>query len=114
MSPRALKLIAARAAARTPYVLEPALAPLAGQWAAVTGAAPLDDRYDLATTRAGQAVPGVTGVRGRLARIAGVLAAALSGPRTARAPAPTRSRARPAATLRRCWPCGPARRRVPR
>ena len=73
-SPGLTRLIAARAAARTPYVLEPALAPLAGQWAAVTGAAPLDaDRYDLATTRAGQAVPGVTGVRDRLARIAGVL-----------------------------------------
>ncbi len=71
-----LRLIAARAAQRRPYVLEPALAHLAGQWAQITGAAPLppgDDRYDVATTRDGRTVPGTAGVRGKLAAVARIL-----------------------------------------
>jgi hypothetical protein len=75
-SPGLTRLIAARAAGRVPYVLEPALAGLAGQWAQITGAAPLAARYDLATTRDGQTVPGVTGVRDRLAKVRGILGGA--------------------------------------
>ena len=88
-SPGLLKLIKARAAERVPYVLEPALAPLAGQWAAITGAGPLSgDRYDVATTRAGQTVPGVAGVRGKLAAVAGMLGGPES-PQDGPGPAPT-------------------------
>jgi hypothetical protein len=39
-SPGLIRLIAARAAARTPYVLEPALASLADDWAVITSTAP--------------------------------------------------------------------------
>lgn len=78
-----LRLIAARAAARRPWQLEPALAHLAGQWAQITGTGPPpagEDRYDLATTADGATVPGTAGVRGKLAAAAGLLAAPASRP----------------------------------
>jgi hypothetical protein len=75
-SPGLMRLITARAAARRPYVLEPALAPLAARWAAITsGGVPAGDgRYDVTTARDGTAVPGMAGVRGKLAAVAGMLA----------------------------------------
>jgi hypothetical protein len=73
-SPGLTRLIAARAAGRRPYVLEPALAPLAGQWAQITGAAPLDAaRYDVTTTSDGQTVPGMEGPRAKFAAVRDLL-----------------------------------------
>jgi hypothetical protein len=75
-SPGLLRLIAARAATREPYILEAALAHLADPWAQITGAAPApasDSRYDVTTTRDGTTVPGVASVRDRLARVRGIL-----------------------------------------
>jgi len=71
-SPGLLKLIRARVAAQQPYVLEPALASLAKQWAAITSGKPMaasDDRYDLVTSRDGRTAPGVARVRGKLDRV---------------------------------------------
>jgi hypothetical protein len=73
-SPGLTRLIAARAAARRPYVLEPALAPLADQWAQITGAEPLNaERYDVTTTRDGQTVPGMEGPRAKFAAVRDLL-----------------------------------------
>ena len=92
-SPGLMRLIAARAAARQPYTLEPALAPLASRWAAITsGGVPAGGgRYDVATTRDGATVPGTAGVRGKLAAVAGMLA----GPRPAPAREPAAATGRP-------------------
>jgi hypothetical protein len=71
-SPGLRQLVAARAAAREPYVLEPALARLADAWAAITGDGPIDlddGRYDLAQARTGQTVPGTAGIRARLDQV---------------------------------------------
>ena len=95
-SPGLVRLVADRAAAQSPYVLEAALEPLAEEWAAITGTAPAgapaapadapepaagvhpgtapagaprrapDDRYDLLSTPRGVTVPGTAGVRAKL------------------------------------------------
>jgi len=78
-SPGLLKLIKDRAAAQQPYTLEPALAPLARQWAAITGGSPMaasDSRYDLVTTADGRTAPGVAGVRARNAATEALLTSA--------------------------------------
>jgi hypothetical protein len=73
-SPDLVRLIAARAASHRPYVLEPALEPLAGQWAQITGAAPLDaGRYDVTTIRDGQTVPGMEGPKKKFAAVRDLL-----------------------------------------
>jgi hypothetical protein len=75
-SPGLVSLVAARAAVRRPYVLEPVLAssPAAGLWAQITGAAPLDaDRYDVTTTRDGETVPGMEGPRAKFAAVRDLL-----------------------------------------
>ncbi len=116
-SPGLMRLIAARAATRRPYVLEPALAGLADDWAAITGSAParqpaagpeptpgaaepatvpvpaaVDPRYDLITTRTGKTVPGTAGIRANLAQ-----AAAAETPQIP--PVPSGMEARAAAVL---------------
>ncbi len=116
-SPGLMRLIAARAAARRPYVLEPALAGLADDWAAITGSAParqpaagpeptpgaaepaavpvpaaVNPRYDLITTRTGKTVPGTAGIRANLAQ-----AAAAETPQIP--PVPSGMEARAAAVL---------------
>lgn len=70
-----LRLVRGRAAERQPYVLEPALAPLADQWAAITGGGVPDGggRYDVTTTKTGTTVPGVSQARARLAAVASKL-----------------------------------------
>jgi hypothetical protein len=70
-----MKLITDRAATRQPYQLEPALAPLADLWAAITGNRPLPagSRYDLATTTGGRTTTGTAGIRAKLAAVAGML-----------------------------------------
>ena len=87
-----LRLISARAAGTSPTSWSPR-SPAGRPWAETTGAAPLtgsdDDRYDVATTRAGQTVPGVAGVRGKLAAVAGMLGGSESPQeRPGRAPTP--------------------------
>jgi len=69
-----LDMIAARAASQPRYQLEPVLAPLAGQWAVITGTEPAskltqsDPRYDVVKTPGGQTVPGVAQARARMAQ----------------------------------------------
>jgi hypothetical protein len=74
-----IRIIRRRAAARTPYQLEPGLARLEPAWAQITGtpaatpspapaAAPAvrEDRYDLKRLRDGSTVPGSSGIQRKL------------------------------------------------
>jgi hypothetical protein len=82
-SPGLVRLVAARAANRAPYTLEPGLASLADDWAAITGTTPVPaphagaqaapaaaaraGRYDLITTKAGQTARGTASIAARIA-----------------------------------------------
>jgi hypothetical protein len=101
--PGLLRFYAAQAARRPRYQLEPALAPLAGLWDAITGAAELPggDRYDLTQTAAGRVTQGTAGLRARLTAVAGILngtpgpAGGAERPSDAPAPAPGDGQAGP-------------------
>jgi hypothetical protein len=73
--PGLLRFYTTAVAARSRYVLEPTLSPLADLWAAITGDCELpdDDRHDLTETAAGRVVPGTAGVRAKLAAVASIL-----------------------------------------
>jgi hypothetical protein len=97
------------AAAQVPHVPEPAIAAnprLMKLWEAATGGAlPAGEQYDLAATPAGVTVPGVAGVRGKLAAVVGMLGAS-SPPAARTAPAPVPAGAeRPAQSP--VWPAVP-------
>jgi hypothetical protein len=96
-SPGLVRLVAARAAERTPYVLEPGLASLAEDWAAITGTPPVPapqaaaepgpaagaapaDRYDLITRKNGQTIRGVAVVTARIATAADIGTAPVTAP----------------------------------